>query len=496
MYTASLSPVQWRTGALVAHSPQRTLPMKFTALHVLFGSGILAAACSGPDTTPTLDAGTDAGAGDSGMTPTCPAPPSNIVKHTGNTAAGVTEVWKAAEGIHLQASDRSIYGTLVIEPCAEVRLGDDVTLSLWDNGILKIGAQGGGLVTVDAENPAKPWHVLYSVKPTTRMEITNAVLKNGGNTGPNGGGAIYVRGAGLRGEPPTSTVLLVDNVRVENSATYGIQIDSNGAFDPASKNLTITGSKKSPIALFAKAMGSIPTGLYTGNTNDWFQVDGGGTGKEVIDADTTWVDRGLPIVPPGGLRIEKNQGNAALTVEAGVVVQMREPTAYKITVGSSQKSPEGALIVLGTAAKPVTFRGRGKANDWAGIGFYGAVDPRSHFDHVVIEDVGGDDSTIGLECLTVDSLPKPADAGSGGIRFFIPNEDDVLLREDFLRNSTIRRSGSNGVLPNFHPGNGLNFCTGNNVFEDIALCGQTPFPVFTSGTKNLTCAKPVQCACK
>jgi hypothetical protein len=452
-------------------------------------SSVLFAACSSPNTG-TPPAGNDAGV----VLPVCPAPPTNVIVHMGENAEGATEVWKARDGIHQVDSDFSIKGALVVEPCAQVRLNKNVSLRVREKGILRVGAQGGGLAVIDAVDPAKPWQTIYTPFPTSRIELVNAALKNGGSEGANGGGIIYMRGDSAA-RVPTSTLLLVDNVSIEGSATYGIQIDGNGAFDPASKALTVTGSKKSPIAMFAKAMGSIPAGNYAGNANAWFQIDGGGTGQEIIDADTTWVDRGLPIATDfGGLKIRG--GNAQLTLEPGVIVEMREKTAKMILVGNtSDKTPTGAIVAVGTAEKPVIFRGRGNKNDWAGIGFYGQVDPRSHFDRVVIEDVGGDDSTIGIDCV-VQNPNTPADEGSGAIRFFLSDSDkDINLRLDFLTNSKIRRSGSNGVLPNFHPGNGLDFCA-SNAFEDIDGCNQASFTVLRDG--NIFCPNapdPSPCLC-
>jgi hypothetical protein len=427
--------------------------------------------------------------------PMCSTAPTNVIKHSGRTDVGVTDIWKASEGIHQLDNDYQVFGTLIIEPCSQVRLNDDVTIALREAGVLKVGAKDGGLVVIDAVDPALPWHVLYSVSSQARMELVNVTIRNGGSTGANGGGSIYMRGAA---ELLPTPVLLVDNVRIENSATYGIQVDSNGSFDAASKNLTVTGSKKSPIAMFAKALGSIPTGTYTGNTNDWLQVDGGGVGKETINADTTWRDRGIPYVPDlSGLRINSADSSPVLTLEPGVIVETREPTQTNILIGSSstQESPSGALVALGTAAKPVTFRGRGNKNDWAGIYFRGAVDPRSQFDHVVIEDTGGDDSTIGLDC--VEQNPNTvADEGSGAIRFFLAKTIAVNLRVDFLRNSTIRRSGSNGVLPDFNQGNAIDFCA-TNTFEDIDVCNQASFLLY-DGT-NLKCPNapnPSPCVCE
>ncbi|MBP9085945.1 MAG: hypothetical protein KBG15_07485 [Kofleriaceae bacterium] len=430
--------------------------------------------------------------------PVCSAPPAMVIKHTTSVAAAATEVWKASEGVHQLDSNLNVAGTLVIEPCAQVRLAKDVSITLSGSGLLRVGAATGGPVTVDAVDVAQPWHTIYSPFQTTRIELINAVLKNGGSAGANGGGMVYVRGDASPGAAPTTNVLLVNNVRIENSATFGIQLDNGGGFDSGSNGLTITNSQKSPIAIYGKAAGSIPEGTYTGNVNAWFQLEGSNAG--LIDVDTTWRFRGLPIATGfGGLKIANATSNAVLTLAPGVIVEMREPLPYQITVGagSGDAVPTGTLVAVGTAAAPVVFRGRGNKNDWAGIGFYGQVDPRSHFDHVLIEDTGGDDSTNGAECIDDNPQTTPADESSGAIRFLSANNNaDVNLRVDLLRNSTIRRSGSNGVLPDFHPGNALDFCA-TNSFDDIDQCNQSAFPIFSG--PNLTCpnapaASP--CACE
>ena len=453
--------------------------------------GVLLLPACGSDATTNPDASIDA-------SPACVAPPAVIVKHTASIAAATTEVWKASEGVHQLDATINVAGTLVIEPCAQVRLAKDVSLTLSGSGLLRMGAATGGPVTVDAVDAAQPWHTIYSPFSTTRMELVNAVIKNGGSAGANGGGTVYVRGNAVAGAAPTTNVLLVENVRIENSATFGIQLDNGAGFDSGSNKLTITNSQKSPIAIYGKAAGTIPAGMYTDNANAWFQLEGSSAG--LIDVDTTWVFRGLPIaIGLGGLKIANATTNAALTIGPSVIVEMREPLPYRITVGagSGDLVPTGALIAVGTAAEPVVFRGRGSKNDWAGIGFYGQVDPRSRFDHVVIEDTGGDDSTNGAECIDDNPQTTPVDESSGAIRFFLLNNDrDVNLRLDVLRNSTIRRSGSNGVLPDFHPGNALDFCA-TNTFQDIDQCNQSAFPIFNG--PNLTCpnapaASP--CACE
>jgi hypothetical protein len=443
-------------------------------------------ACSStPATTSTPDGG-------SVPLPTCAAAPTNLIMHTGETAVGVTEVWKAAEGVHVVNSTRTVKGTLVIEPCAQVRLGARIEIDVDKNATLRIGAPGGGLVTVDALDPAKPWGALTTVFASSRFELTNVQVRNGGAPDPNWDAAIYVRGNGNNNEAP-SKQLLVDNVQVIDSATHGIELDGNAGFDPASTGLVVTGAKESPLLLGAKSVGTVPPGTYTGNTDDWFMLL---DQYKTIDVDTTWTDHGVPVVVKAGdLVIRSLTISPLLTLEAGVTIQMNgvtESAKTRFIVGESRTPPvpAGALVALGTKDKPVTFRGRGAKNDWAGINFTWTMDPRSHLDHVVIEDTGGFDATIGSECVEGLTAPDPADVGSGALRFYLDGNRKMTLRTDFLQNSTIRRSGSNGVLPDFFPTNDINFCT-SNTFEDIDLCNQTPF---RDSTFNCPMT-PVPCLC-
>jgi hypothetical protein len=82
--------------------------------------------------------------------------PQTQVEHTAEVAKGVTETWKANEGVHVVRSFFRVSGTLVIEPCAQVRLASNATISLRETGELKVGSEGGGLVDIDALEAGKP----------------------------------------------------------------------------------------------------------------------------------------------------------------------------------------------------------------------------------------------------------------------------------------------------------------------------------------------------
>ncbi len=448
--------------------------------------------CFGCGSSPTTsrDAATDS-ASDAAPMPSCPAIPQNRVLHSGDLAKAATETWRADEGVHVVDFGRNIFGTLVIEPCAQVRMGPNVSMSLRETGSLRVGAMGGGTVVFDQLEAGKPWGAISTVYGR-KMEFTNVILRNGGNPDANWDGVLNFERPQADGEAPALN-LHVDNVRVENSATHGLDLQGNTGFDETSRALTITGSKKSAMLIGAKAIATIPEGSYTGNALNWFQLD---QQAQIIDRDTVWRDRGIPIaIMYGELRIRNRGGTALLTLEAGVTVQMQGAATgnvSRVVIGDSTTDTiaNGALAVEGTADKPVVFRGVGRKNDWAGINFFGTVDSRSHFQYAIVEDTGANDASTGSECIGGLSAAPPADVGSGAIRFFLNNKK-VALRTDFLRNSTIRRSGSNAILPDFHSTNGLDFCS-TNTFEDIDVCNQTPFR-----RADETCPpSPVTCACE
>lgn len=428
---------------------------------------------------------------DASRPPSCPEIPHQQVVHRGDLTKDTTETWRANEGIHVVDSPRNIFGALVIEPCAQVRLGPNVSLSLRETGTLRAGAPDGGMVVFDELEVSRPWGAISTVYGR-KMQFTNVVLRNGGNADANWDGVLNFERSQVDGEAPAPD-LHVDNVRIENSATHGLDLQGNTGFDDTSRALTITGSKKSAMVIGAKAIATIPEGSYTGNTRNWFELD---QQAQIIDRNTVWRDRGISIaVMFGELRIRGRSGVAVLTLEPGVTLQMQSAAAgsvSRVVVGDSTTDTvaNGGLAVEGSAEKPVTFRGIGRKNDWAGIHFIGAIDPRSHFQRAVIEDTGADDATTGSECIGGLSAPSPADVGSGGLRF-VTNNKQVALRSDFFQNSTIRRSGSNGILPDFHNANAVDFCT-TNTFEDIDVCNQTPFR-----NADETCPpSPVVCSCE
>jgi hypothetical protein len=144
------------------------------------------------------------------------------------------------------------------------------------------------------------------------MEFRNVAMKNGGSEDPNWDGMLNDERSSSVPESMPRTQLLMVNVRIENSATHGLDLQANTSFDAASKDVVVTGSKKSAMIIGAEAAGSIPTGDYNGNTDAWFTID---TSEPNIAVDTTWKDRGIPYaLSSNGMRVRKQGGSAALTL--------------------------------------------------------------------------------------------------------------------------------------------------------------------------------------
>ena len=109
-----------------------------------------------------------------------------------------------------------------------------------------------------------------------------------------------------------------------------------------------------------------------------FAADAGTNVSGDITSDTTWTLAGSPYNLSGDVSVGGSAG-PTLTIDPGVVVTAGAGTHLRINVRD-----RGALVVRGTAAAPVLFRGNG--SPWKGIHF-GAVAgaPPSALSHVIIQ---------------------------------------------------------------------------------------------------------------
>ena len=88
-------------------------------------------------------------------------------------------------------------------------------------------------------------------------------------------------------------LLFVDHVDVKGSSNYGVSLRDGATFTADSHDLVITGSKKAPLRVLPRLVSNLPSGTYTGNTDDVVQVETEAYGEISLE-DVTFHDRGIP----------------------------------------------------------------------------------------------------------------------------------------------------------------------------------------------------------
>jgi len=207
------------------------------------------------------------------------------------------------------------------------------------------------------------------------------------------------------------TGLVVEDVTIRGARSVGMFLGVGAKLSPASRNLTITEAGDVPLDTRAEGVPSLPTGDYRFNATDAIRV----RWAEVLQ-HATWPNPGVPYLLSEGLSISSivSPDSASLTLAPGTVLEMGLGT--QLSVGN------GALRAVGTPTDPIVFTSvtPGVAGSWTGIALGGEA--RAQLEYVEIRDAGaGPDGYAGALRLSADP---------GGV----------------LRNSTIRRSASCGII--------------------------------------------------
>jgi hypothetical protein len=165
----------------------------------------------------------------------------------------------------------------------------------------------------------------------------------------------------------------VDHVTIQGSTSPGAVLAGTTGFAEGSTELTITASGSQalpePLALNPNALGTVPSGRYTGNRSDAIYVSSEVASSSVyyLGQDATLRDVGVPY-RMDGLTVGGASAQATLTVEAGVEVRVTQAKTIEIYDGRS------ALAAVGTSARPVIFtsaRATPASGDWTGLRFGG-----------------------------------------------------------------------------------------------------------------------------
>jgi hypothetical protein len=397
----------------------------------------------------------------------------------GGDAVTTDTVWTAAAGPHHVTFGFTIEAAakLTIEPCARVVFdgGYGVTVK----GKLVAEGTPSTPITFEAADATKPWSgLLVALDSAGTISLANATLSDGGNTDdPNITAMIDARGDG--DGAPTERLKVVD-VTVKGSRQYGVVLRDGATFTSDSSNLVVSGAKLFPVRADARLTTNLPSGVYTGNTNDEILLD---LSRDVSN-DTTLRERGVPYRLGGteGVNAGSNMAigisgptaqSATLTIEAGVKVRASLSSSIQLRKDATQKAV-GKLVVKGTASAPVVFTSAAaapKAGDWRGIVF-DAPDATNAIDHAVIEYAGGPTQANSAHC--------DPQSTTGG---FSPNEDAAIAlfgqpASAFVTNTTISKSAGDGIGRSWS-GELVDFLP-TNTFEQVATCKQS-YPRAASG---------------
>lgn len=453
-------------------------------------------ACSSNSSTPTtvtqeIDAGTsgiDSGGfavdGGHGVVSKC-GPLGEAIEHKADITAD--ETW--SEGLHVVSFPFSIKNkaTLTVAPCAVVRFQKEKGMFIGgtnagEEGTLVAEGEIDRAIVFEGVNGDR-WNNLL-VYPKGNARFRYATIRGGGGDYSRAGGSLH-----LYGDPslPMQQLAKVEHVTIENSGKYGAVLETHGGFSLDSSDLTVRTAGDMALLVSGSAIKSVPTGSYTGNTNDSIRLVAS-QGYDQIVEDQTIYDRGVPYVVGGDKSLFDLTVNSAttatLTVQAGVKLKFpKSDRASGVFVyGAVGAAPaKGILKVAGTAEKPVVFtsaEAAPKAGDWVGVEFRDTPDAANSIDHLRIEYAGGETGASSFSC------------GTPGAAFENATQGAILIlgppASQFVKNSTIAHSAQNGFERGW-TGADIDF-RATNTFENIAFCTQTA-PRPSMGV----CASPAPC---
>jgi hypothetical protein len=371
------------------------------------------------------------------------------------------ETWTAEGSPHIVTENLYIPEgvTVTLEPCAEVRVKENVWISI--EGHLVGQGEASRKILITAADAA-PWLYLEVTDPGT-ITLAHTTVEGGGPDGATAFAMIDARGDQLAPAAPT---LSFDHVTVRGSSGYGVSLRENAAFSPESRDLVVTGSADAPLRLLPRLATNVPTGDYTGNAIDRFIVENE-VGGNINLEDVTFPNRGVPYQIGGPMTLPElvvGPDAYTLTIDPGVSL-LFEPTG-RLTADVNGDIG-GSIMAVGTAEEPIVFDSASDApvpGEWMGI-WIEHVSAGTRFDNVVIRNAGGPSFASGAHC-EPDGSFSDEDAA---ITFWAQPTSDMLT------NSLVSDSPKIGVNLAYY-GDPVDFIS-SNTFENIGKCRvSTPRP--------------------
>jgi hypothetical protein len=429
---------------------------------------------AGTDGSVTIDAGSppgsdasqpDTSAEDAATNP-CAAATTGPTLHGGSVN---TETFTAAASPHILQYDTTVYGTLTIEPCAEVLIGPQHVVTISATGRVVAEGTATSPIHIGASDTTKPFANIRTTGGGT-LRLAYTTIDGGGdrlNTLASYAGTIDLQGKD--NAKPTQEIISVDHLTLKGSLSNGIVLRDGAGFAADSTSLTISGAAEYPVNIWARASGTLPSGKYTGNAYDEILLPALGL-NESIQEDTTLHDRGVPYhvgydSSSGDLRVSAgNTGLATLTIEAGVVLRFKKGAILEIEHFSGTNPATGALIAIGTAEKPIVFtsaEAAPAAGDWLGIDFGEIPNPNGRIDFARVEYAGGKSTSGSDACIGATNTNNDA-----AIRIFGPPASQ------FITNTIILESAAHGIDRGYRSDTKIDFLP-TNTFTNVALCKQS-----------------------
>ena len=420
---------------------------------------------------PTADSGVytppDGGDLDPPVPSECVAPTKGPTTHGSINA---DETWTADASPHILPYDTTFYKTVTLEPCAEVLIAEGHSITLRGEGKLVAEGTATKRIHIGAKDAGKPFANIRTLAPAT-VRLAYVTIDGGGvplATTAYLAGTLDFQGDTLK---PTQETLFVDHVTIANSVSNGIALKDNAGFAQGSNALVIKGSAQFPLSIFARSVGGIPTGSYTGNGKDQILLPTT-SANETINETTTLHERGVPYLvghatSGGDLRVDIQQGQpgVTLTIEPGVTMRFKKGGVLRIAVASSLSPARGSLVAVGTPDKPIVFtsdEASPAAGDWLGLRFGDIPTTANKVDYVRVEYAGGTSTSGSGSCPDNSELMNDAAIRIGG-----------WPTSQFVTNTEIVGSLTNGIDRGWRDDREKIEFLSTIKFTNVALCNQT-----------------------
>ena len=387
--------------------------------------------------------------------PACAEPTGTPVQHQGTVSAA--ETW-GASALHLITGPVTVRAPVTVEGCAVIRVAAGLSVVVDSGGSLVTAGSSERPVRFEPAEQGKPWGQIRVYAPgTARLSWTTF---SGGGASSFLDGTLY---AGNSTALPGLRPIFVDHVSIQGSSSPGVWLAGTTGFAEGSTELTITGSGSQavpePLALNPNALGTVPSGRYTGNRSDAIFVSSSVASSSIsyLGQNATVRELGVPYRVEG-LRVGNHDAQATLTVEAGVELRFMQAQALEIYDARS------ALIAAGTSARPVVLtsaRATPAPGDWVGVRF-GGLNAQDSLENVRVLYAGGACQCSGYGC---NYLQGSFDVSSAILMFTEPSRA-------FITGARIEHSAGHGILRGWNGSAGVSFL-GSNTFADVAGCTET-----------------------